>query len=411
MSNYRVSEHTKTHSPFVFQPVSGAKVKALWKLARKHGIAEKRWFRFGYILVLSLLCAPFKLIERHTYDRSLRNYTPEKNPIIILGHWRSGTTHLHNILCKDPENTYYSTYKAWAPHHFMLTERWLKPFIDPLIPKERPMDKVALSAEEPQEEEFALANLGPHSFYHGMYFNDSIDDYFDRYVSYRLADTKAYEGWKNDYSYLINKLSFATKGKRVIAKNPANTARIDALLELYPNAKFVHISRNPYKVYASTVNLYNSLGYAFGLGKPWKKNIEDIVLRHYRTVMMSYLSKRHLIPKENLIDIRYENFIKDEVGTLEMIYKRFDIDRFEEAKPHFQSYLDSIGSFEKNSFELDAESIQQVSKNWQFAFERLRYPHKNAYTRHNPDVEETKRYHEELKSEAPESQMEPELST
>jgi hypothetical protein len=186
-------------------------------------------------------------------------------------------------------------------------------------------------------------------------------------------------------------MSFGSNGKRIISKNPANTARIEALLELYPNAKFVHISRNPYKVYASTVNLYNSLGYAFGLGKPWQKNIEDIVLRHYRTVMMSYLSKKHLIPKENLIDIRYEAFIDNEIDMLEMIYDKFEIENFEEAKPHFQSYLDAIGSFEKNSFELDAEAIQSVSKNWEFAFDRLRYPQQSAYTRHSQDAEEARK--------------------
>ena len=411
MQRYQVSEHTRENSPFVFQPLCGGRFKDIIRLIRKNGSAKQALPRIAYVVAMSLLVSPFKMYEKLRYQSAVEKHELPEQPIFILGHWRSGTTHLHNLFSQDPNTTYLTTFQAWGPDLFLSSEKLLRPFLELLIPSERPMDHVALSAKEPQEEEFALANMGEHSFYHGMFFNNAIDEYFDRYASFRLADTESYNGWKKDYSWLLKKMSFGAKGKRIVVKNPANTARIDALLELYPNAKFVHISRNPYKVYASTVNLYNSLGYAFGLGKPWQKNIEDIVLRHYRTVMMSYLSKRHLIPKENLIDIRYENFIKDEVGTLEMIYDRFNIDGFSEAKTHFQTYLDSIGSFEKNSFELDAESIQQVSKNWQFAFERLRYPHKNAYTRHNPDVEETKKYHEALKSKSPESEMEPELST
>src|SRR5665648_1005332 len=97
------------------------------------------------------------------------------------------------------------------------------------------------------------------------------------------------------------------KGKRLILKNPANTARIKLLLELYPEAQFIHIYRNPYVVYMSTKHFYNKMVQAFTFQKISDADLEDHILWIYKRMMESYFEEKKLIPKGNLVEIKFEN--------------------------------------------------------------------------------------------------------
>lgn len=52
-------------------------------------------------------------------DRKAAKLVPAecvKDPVFIIGHWRSGTTFIHNVLSKDPQFGYCSTYQTVFPH-------------------------------------------------------------------------------------------------------------------------------------------------------------------------------------------------------------------------------------------------------------------------------------------------------
>lgn len=44
-------------------------------------------------------------------------------PIFIVGHWRSGTTFLHELMALDERHTYPTTYECFSPNHFLLTQK------------------------------------------------------------------------------------------------------------------------------------------------------------------------------------------------------------------------------------------------------------------------------------------------
>ena len=81
-------------------------------------------------------------------------------PLFVLGHWRSGTTLLHELLILDERHTYPNTYECFAPHHFIWTEWFVPPLLRKLLPSTRPMDAMEAGWERPQEDEFALCNMG-----------------------------------------------------------------------------------------------------------------------------------------------------------------------------------------------------------------------------------------------------------
>src|SRR5262249_17600386 len=80
-------------------------------------------------------------------------------PLFVLGVWRSGTTHLHNLLCRDVRFAFPTAFQTLNPHVFLSTERWVTSLQRPFFPKTRPFDNMKFGVEEPWEDEFAIATM------------------------------------------------------------------------------------------------------------------------------------------------------------------------------------------------------------------------------------------------------------
>ena len=83
------------------------------------------------------------LIERAIFGRAVRRTQIAEAPIFVIGHWRTGTSLLHELLACDPRFSYPTTYQCLEPHHFLLTERLLSRLLGGLLPASRPMDNMA----------------------------------------------------------------------------------------------------------------------------------------------------------------------------------------------------------------------------------------------------------------------------
>ena len=81
------------------------------------------------------------------------------DPLFILGHWRSGTTFVHNIFACDKHFGYTTTYQTVFPHLMLWGQPFFKKNMAFLMPDKRPTDNMELKVDLPQEEEFALSNM------------------------------------------------------------------------------------------------------------------------------------------------------------------------------------------------------------------------------------------------------------
>ena len=97
-------------------------------------------------------------------------------------------------------------------------------------------------------------------------------------------------------------------GRRLVLKNPANTGRIRALLNLFPDAKFIHIYRNPYDVFLSTVWLQRSVIPRSQVQDISPDTVEAHVLRFYIQLQQKYLAEKDLIPAGSLAEVRFEDW-------------------------------------------------------------------------------------------------------
>jgi len=152
--------------------------------ALNSGKVEFRYFPKVLLTGLIILIGtPFRWIEYLIFSSKIKKYKFTEEPIFILGHWRSGTTLLHNLLCQDPRAGFLTTYHSLFTHH--LASKWLfKSFMRAAMPKKRPVDNVALSVDYPQEDEFAIGNINPWSYYYFWYFPRNNVQFYEKYVRF-----------------------------------------------------------------------------------------------------------------------------------------------------------------------------------------------------------------------------------
>ena len=353
-------------------PLSYGSFTNLIRILISYGGVDRQYlFRTIFIVLICFSGIPFRMIERILFGKKIEKLQIEYPPIFIIGHWRSGTTYLHNLMTQDPNFGYVSTQQAWSPETFLLmSQPFIKKQLSKIPPTHRAMDKVEVSIDAPAEEEWAIANIS-YSKRHVACFPRGAREYF-----LNLDDRKKQimiETWKKIYLRTCKKASFVFNSKRLILKNPANTGRIKELLEIFPEAKFIHIYRNPYRVYASRKHSSKTWSPQMRLQNQSETQSEKNILETYQKVMQLLFDNQALIPEENFYEIKYEDFVGNELAELEKIYQQFNLPEFDKAKTHFQEYLDSQANYKTNKYSLDDETIAKIYDAWKFTIDKWQY--------------------------------------
>jgi len=354
-------------------PSIGNPIRNWMKMVLTNGsIALKYYPRVFLIYIISAIGVPFRIFEHWKLDKKVEKTKLKFSPVFILGHWRSGTTHLHNLMCKDPQFGFITMLQAAFPKSFM-SNSFFRAFTNTFIPKKRPMDNMKMGIDEAQEEEMALGNLFPYSFYNGWYFPRKMIEYYFKFIRFENISHSIKEQWKKVYQFLLKKATLNMRGKRLVLKNPANTARVKMLLDLFPDAKFIHIYRNPYVVYNSTQILYQKMIRAFMLQKISQEEIEDNIFRIYKEMMLSYFKESRMIPSDNLVEVRFEELESHAIRELDRIYDSLNLNGFDKLKSTINNYIESLTHYKKNKLNLDERIIDKIESNWKFTIDRWNY--------------------------------------
>ncbi|MBQ3388610.1 MAG: sulfotransferase [Thermoguttaceae bacterium] len=329
--------------------------------------------RLPMALVITLL-SPFNSLcalgQRLFYGRRIRQQKVSP-PLFILGHWRSGTTLLHEYMILDDRFTYADTYTCFAPSHFLFTHRWLSPFVGLLMPKKRPMDNMAAGLSRPQEDEFALCVLGEPSPYMNILFPNARPIYAD-YLTMREVPESRRKHWLDTFERLIKAITVASP-KTVILKSPPHTARIRTILQRFPDAKFVYIHRNPYVLFPSTFNLWLKISATHGLQIPKEKGLAEKVLSDFTRMDEAYTADKALLKPGQITEISYDELVADPVGTLEKIYAGIGLGGFDEHRAKFEEFAAAQKGYKKNRFSIAPEIAEQIAVRWKPYLDRYGY--------------------------------------
>ncbi len=368
------TKNTGRRLRLIDHPLTLASSRHWLRLARAGGGIDPRYrWRAVQVTALSPLGAVLRAIERLAWDKRVRATGLPHPPVFILGHWRTGTTHLHNLMSSDPQFGFVSTFQALAPDSCLLPLNPLRPLIGLCAPTRRHMDSMPLGLDLPQEEEFALCNLCGHTFYVGWYFPRRMAELFRKYVLFDGISEHERTGWSETYMDVLKKATIRANGRPLVLKNPVNTGRIPALLQLFPGAKFIHVYRDPYTVFKSTMTFHRATLDMIAFQQLQDTEIEENVLAFYRDMMSRYLRDRTLIPEGNLVEVRFEDLERSPLEQMASVYERLGLPQWEEARPHVERYLNAQIGYRKNHFRLSDSDIEKVERHWGFALDAWGY--------------------------------------
>jgi hypothetical protein len=337
----------------------------------RFAVAPRFLGRLGGLLLLGAVNSALAWCEERDNGAAIRATPIEKAPIFIVGHWRSGTTHLHNLLGQDDRFACPTTYQTMFPRHFCYSQRRGSPLFDRLAPGRRPMDGMPFSAQTPHEEEFAVAALAAISPYMRFLFPVTEIGGCSQLDPEHLSHEDLRK-WTAAFLYFIRKLTFS-KGKQIVLKSPPNMCRIGTIVKLFPDAKFVHIVRNPYEVYASTVKLWRQTLRQVHLQMPVRDEVERIVLSWYVESFALFERDRQLLRKGSFHELKFEDLEKTPLACLESLYADLELAEFAAFRKRVIPYLESIAGHRKNRHTLDPAARRRLQAQLGAVISRYRY--------------------------------------
>lgn len=328
------------------------------------------WWRAAVITFLSAGNSFGRWWEQRLYRNQLENVAVEP-PVFLLGIWRSGTTHLQNLFARDPRFAFPNWFQVTYPHQFLHTEAWKSRLEAFFVPRTRLQDNVRFGYDQPSEEDIALCTLTGLSPLLSWVFPRRAEHY-DRYLTFRDVPDGEVSRWKEAFRAFVRKLMLKYQ-RPLVLKSPGHTARIRLLLELFPDARFVHICRNPYAVYQSAGHANRELMRYVALQRP-SLDVDERTIRQYAELYDAYFEDRELIPGGRLHELRFEDLEQDPIGQMRKVYAALDLPDFAEVEPALRGYVDSLSGYRKNAYpELSPDLKARLAREWKRYFRAWDY--------------------------------------
>lgn len=326
--------------------------------------------RLAYLIGIGVFNSILGLCERYFDSKEIDEIELNNPPLFVIGHWRSGTTHLHNLLSLDENFSSPNVYQCMFPNHFVFSQVG-SPAMTFLAPNKRPMDNVSFSSRVPHEDEFGLAALSLVSPYIRVIFPVTGHKWHTGLDLDKIPEQWR-QAWKNALTLFLKKLQLS-EGGRPLLKSPPHTARVKHLLGIFPNAQFVHIVRNPYKVYLSTRNLWDKSFAKARLQEQSEELVQNQILDWYIELFDLFEQDRKLIPAGSLHELKFEDLEKDPINELGKIYQTLNLQGFEHYSDKAVDYLKNLKTYQKNVYNLDDNTKALVATNWRKTFDQYGY--------------------------------------
>ena len=387
----------------------------------------KYYFRVGFITALAIFNSLLCFIETLLYSREIDSIELCDDPIFIIGHPRTGTTLVHNLLCSDEESFFFcTTFCAGFPSSFLWFEDIGKYIFSTVIEKTRPMDSMPLHFDLPQEDECATNILsGGKSYYMPLWFMQQ-EPLFRRYLDFSDADggTKQDEDdWARSFLYLMKKITLRERKsnrnktecspRRLLIKSPVHTGRVPLLRKLFPKAKFLYIHRNPYEVLASAAHMADTAYWFCYLNTPTDEQVTEFIFWQFEALWTKYNSAamihadkcrqplsspgeryRRLMP--DVLEISYFDITTRPQEVLQHMYQHIGayssspcmphvctkrhiifmagLDWTSRQAAHYSDQVDQLKSYQRNRLSTLPDAIKgMVNKRWGAYFDAFGY--------------------------------------
>ncbi len=241
-----------------------------------------------------------------------------ERPIIICGLPRTGTTHLHNLLAANPALRYVPYWESLEPFPVPgegdLAGRRQRcaaglDLVDMTMPEFKRMHE--MTVEHAHEEIQLLAND-----ISGMLFETAY------YVPSFAAHYKAHDQAPS-YAYLkrtLQAMQWLRGGTRWVLKSPQHLEHLPVLRDTFPDATFVLTHRDPVDVVQSMATMI-SYAARMATARPDPAALSRYWLERASDLLDACVRDRGVLPPGQSVDVRFDDFMADEDGTVARIYE------------------------------------------------------------------------------------------
>jgi len=338
----------------------------------RFAVSPSRLPRALMLTPLSLSNTVLRWTQNAWLGRRIGRVQIAPEPVFIVGHWRTGTTMLHELLDLDPNNRCPSTYESLVPNHFLISERWVRRLMAPLMPRKRPMDNMRVGFDRPQEDEVALCNMGvPSPFLTVAFPNRPLQH--PRYVDFEELTAAERDRWEQALRRFLKQLLYKRPG-RLVLKSPQHTCRVKHLARMFPQARFIHLVRDPFVLFSSTVHFWTSMYEAYGFQKPRLDGIHEFVFETLLAMDARLEEARELLEPGRLVDLRYEDLVQNPVAVIQSLYKSLEWPDFDSVRAALEHYAERSKHYRTNRYECDPLLHAEIARRWAPYFERYGYP-------------------------------------
>ncbi len=241
------------------------------------------------------------------------------DPLFILGLWRSGTTYLHNLLGAGKGRICTTTWQCMHPASFRLQS---KPAAGESV--QRPMDGFTINALSPQEDEFALLALGVPSVYRGFFDPRRLPD-LALWLDPAQWSLDAPAGWVEVWRDFLAAVADGQPGQLVL-KSPGHTFRLNALLNLFPAARYVWPVRDPSDTFLSNRKMWTAMFERYALW-PWNETLlDDFLVSAFHRAADCLVRATALLPREQLVIVHFDELIGKPLSILTDLRRRLQIE-------------------------------------------------------------------------------------
>jgi hypothetical protein len=326
-------------------------VRLLTRRGARVGLVHVPWVTAG--LFVSALSTVITLPERFGVwaYRKARRLEPERfdhppGTIVVVGYFRSGTTHLHYLLSCDPRTVTPRWHQALVPQGFRLSwmvGRWA---IIPFLPNRRPQDDMSFGSSWPAEDEFAICNWTLASAMISKFVMPSLHADLGRYHALEGLTDAERSRWRRAMTGFAWKVTRGARGRVLLLKSPGHTARVRELWRLFGgNVRFVHVSREPLDVIESNLRLHDRLRSQLLQKGLDRDELRRRIVEEYEHTERKFLAEIAELPAGRVARVRYQDIASDPMGELRRIYDELGLEWTNALAQRASAYLQSVRDY------------------------------------------------------------------
>jgi len=266
---------------------------------------------------------------------------PIERPIIVVGLPRSGTTHLVNLLAADRRLQSLPLWESYEP----VPDPDEPPDAEGVDPRWRRCQEAweALKLTLPYLP--AMHPMQPDHVHEELELElPDFSSYTPEWVARcpRWRDFYLAHDQTPHYAYMRQVLQLVSRTRpagRWVLKSPQHLEQLGPLLTTFPDATLVVTHRDPVSVVQSAATM---MTYAARLS--YRHTRPDFYIEYWSDrvcrLLQASVRDRHLVPSHRSVDVRFDEFMADELATVERIYEVAGLALTDDARRDISQYVD-----------------------------------------------------------------------